>query len=80
MLLTRLGDAAITIVRRKNYGEAAVVQKNTSRIIIALLTCLMLGCAFVAVPFVHKHSLAEQVPLQDYDASCFFVKAEKVFY
>lgn len=56
-----------------------MVQNNTSRSIIALLTCLMLGCAFVAVPFVHKHSLTEQVPLKDYDASCFFVKAEKSF-
>jgi len=48
------------------------------RTIVALFACIMLGCAFVAAPFVHKHEPTQQVPLQDYDASCSFIKSEKV--
>ncbi|MBN2106862.1 MAG: hypothetical protein JW832_05495 [Deltaproteobacteria bacterium] len=51
--------------------------KLSARIIIALFSCAMLLCAFAAAPLMHKHSATEQVPLQDYDASCSFVKAEK---
>jgi hypothetical protein len=50
----------------------------STRTIIALLACLMIGWAFVAVPVVHKHQPTQQVPLQDYDASCCFLKAGKV--
>jgi hypothetical protein len=35
------------------------------------------GSAFFVVPYVHKHAPNQQVPLQDYDASCYFAKAEK---
>ncbi|MBN2107887.1 MAG: hypothetical protein JW832_10725 [Deltaproteobacteria bacterium] len=54
--------------------------QNTSRTrikLIAFFACMMFVCAFAAAPLVHKHSATEQVPLQDYDASCSFVKAEK---
>jgi len=51
--------------------------KITTRMIIALVACLVLGSAFFVVPYVHKHVPTQQVPLQDYDASCYFVKAEK---
>ena len=52
--------------------------KNNRRKIIALLMCIVLGSAFFVVPYVHKHaSTTQQVPLEDYDASCYFVKAEK---
>jgi len=51
--------------------------KSFTRIVIALFSCMMLFCAFAAAPLVHKHSATEKVPLQDYDASCSFVKAEK---
>lgn len=44
---------------------------------IALLACIVLGCAFVVVPLVHKHAPTQHVPLEDYDASCYFAKAEK---
>jgi hypothetical protein len=51
---------------------------TTTRMIIALVACIVLGSAFFVVPYVHKHaSTTQQVPLQDYDASCYFVKAEK---
>ncbi len=53
-------------------------QTISTRTIIALLACLMIGWAFVAVPVVHKHQPTQQVPLQDYDASCSFIKSEKV--
>lgn len=43
------------------------------------MACLALGCAFVAVPVVHKHAPTQQVPLQEYDASCCFLKAGKIF-
>jgi hypothetical protein len=52
-------------------------KKTTTRTITAVLACLVLGCAFFAVPVVHKHVPTQQVPLQDYDASCYFAKAEK---
>jgi hypothetical protein len=52
-------------------------RKNNRRKIIALLSCIVLGSAFFVVPYVHNHASTQQVPLQDYDASCFFVKAEK---
>jgi len=45
--------------------------------IIALVACIVLGSAFFVVPYVHKHVATQQVPLQDYDASCYFAKAEK---
>lgn len=51
--------------------------KHRTRIIVALLTCIVLGCAFAAAPLVHKHMPTEQVPLKDYDATCSFIKAEK---
>jgi len=51
--------------------------KYYAQIFIALFSCMMLFCAFAAAPLVHKHSVTEQVPLKDYDASCSFVKAEK---
>lgn len=51
--------------------------KNHTRIIVALITCIALGCAFAAAPLVHKHMPTQQVPLKDYDASCSFLKAEK---
>jgi hypothetical protein len=50
----------------------------STRTIVALLACLMVGWAFTAVPLVHKHQPTQQVPLQDYDASCSFIKSEKV--
>jgi hypothetical protein len=50
----------------------------STRSIIALLACLMVGWAFVSLPVVHKHQPAQQVPLQDYDASCCFLKAGKI--
>ena len=61
----------------RNYLETVLFRDSTKRKSIALLACIVLGCAFVAVPVVHKHAPTQQVPLQEYDASCFFVKAEK---
>jgi len=53
--------------------------KSTTRMITALVACLVLASAFFIVPYVHKHAATtQQVPLQDYDASCYFVKAEKI--
>jgi hypothetical protein len=51
----------------------------STRTIIALLACLMVGWAFTAVPLVHKHQPTQQVPLQDYDASCCFLKSGKIY-
>ena len=50
---------------------------TTTRMITALVVCIVFGSAFFVVPYVHKHASTQQVPLQDYDASCYFVKAEK---
>jgi hypothetical protein len=51
---------------------------TTTRMITALVACIVLGSAFFVVPYIHKHaSTTQQVPLEDYDASCYFVKAEK---
>ena|GEM_PF-1112489 len=51
---------------------------TTIRMITALVVCIVFGSAFFVVPYIHKHaSTTQQVPLQDYDASCYFVKAEK---
>jgi hypothetical protein len=47
------------------------------RTLTAVVACLVLGSAFFIAPYVHKHTPTQQVPLQDYDASCYFVKAEK---
>ena len=52
-------------------------KKTTIRMITALIACLVFAGAFFVVPYVHKHDATEQVPLQEYDASCFFAKAEK---
>jgi hypothetical protein len=49
----------------------------STRTIIALFACIMIGWAFAVVPLVHKHESTQQVPLQDYDASCSFIKCEK---
>jgi hypothetical protein len=38
---------------------------------------MMLSCAFIAAPLVHKHFPSHQSAANDYDASCVFVKAEK---
>jgi hypothetical protein len=54
-------------------------KKTTVSMITALVACIVLSSAFFVVPYVHKHaSTAQQVPLQDYDASCYFAKAEKI--
>ena len=52
-------------------------RKTTIRMITALVACLVFGSAFFVAPYVHKHEATQQVPLQDYDASCHFVQAEK---
>jgi hypothetical protein len=53
-------------------------RKTTIRMITVLVACIVLGSAFFVAPYVHHHDEAtQQVPLQDYDASCNFVKAEK---
>ena len=39
----------------------------------------MIGWAFMAAPFVHKHQPTQHVPLQNYDASCCFLKSGKIF-
>jgi len=49
----------------------------TARVVTALIACLVFGSAFFVAPYVHKHAPTQQVPLQEYDASCYFVKAEK---
>ncbi len=32
----------------------------------------------MSLPVVHKHQTTQQVPLQDYDAACCFLKAGKI--
>jgi hypothetical protein len=59
-------------------AESSMQINSRTRIkLIAFVACIMLACAFVTAPLMHKHSATEQVPLKDYDATCSFVKAEK---
>ena len=52
-------------------------KKTAIRTLTALIVCIVFGTAFFVVPFVHKHDATQLVPLEEYDASCFFAKAEK---
>ena len=56
------GDVPICGVRDsensnlRNYLETVLFRDTTRREIIALLACIVLGSAFVVVPYVHKHA------------------------